>query len=52
MEASLARLRDRIVAANASQTPLRLRGTGTKDFFGESFDGDVLDTREHRGIVN
>jgi glycolate oxidase FAD binding subunit len=52
MEASLARLRDRIVAANASKTPLRIRGTGTKDFFGESFDGDVLDTREHRGIVS
>ncbi len=52
MEASLAHLRDRIVAANASQTPLRIRGAGTKDFFGESLDGDVLDTRDHRGIVS
>jgi len=52
MDASLARLRDGIVAANASKTPLRVRGAGTKDFYGESFDGDVLDTREHRGIVN
>ena len=52
MEASLATLRDRIVAANASKTPLRIRGAGTKDFYGESFVGDVLDAREHRGIVN
>ena len=52
MEASLARLRDRIIAANASKTPLRIRGAGTKDFYGESFGGDVLDTREHRGIVS
>jgi glycolate oxidase FAD binding subunit len=52
MDASLASLRDRIVAANASKTPLRVRGAGTKDFYGESFDGDVLDTREHRGIFS
>ena len=52
MEAPLARLRDRIVAANASKTPLRIRGAGTKDFYGESFDGDLLETREHRGIVS
>ncbi|HEX4481544.1 MAG TPA: glycolate oxidase subunit GlcE [Rudaea sp.] len=51
MDASLAPLRDRIVAANASETPLRFRGAGTKDFFGESFDGEMLDTRPHRGIV-
>jgi len=52
MEGSLAQLRDRIVAANASKTALRIRGAGTKDFYGESFDGDVLDTRPHRGIIS
>lgn len=52
MDTSLAQLRDHIVAANASKTRLRIRGAGTKDFYGESFDGDVLDTREHRGIVS
>ncbi len=52
MDASLAQLRDRIVAANASKTPLRIRGGGTKDFYGESFDGDPLDTRHYRGIVD
>ncbi len=52
MDASLVRLRDRIVAANASKSALRIRGAGTKDFFGESLNGEVLDTREHRGIVS
>ncbi len=51
MEASLADLRERIVAANAAKTPLRLRGGGTKDFYGEARAGEVVDTREHRGIV-
>ena len=51
MDASLARLRERIIAANAARTPLRLRGSGSKDFYGEASIGEVLDTREHRGIV-
>ena len=39
-------------AAAADQTPLRLRGGGTKDFFGLALHGDVLDTRVLRGIVS
>lgn len=31
--------------------PLRLRGAGSKDFYGQTLNGEVLDTREHRGIV-
>ena len=52
MEASLAGLRECIVAAHAAQTPLRVRGSGSKDFYGEALVGDVLDTRGHRGIVD
>ena len=52
MEAELARLADRIRAADAARTPLRLRGAGTKDFYGEARLGDVLDTRAWRGIVS
>jgi len=44
--------RDRIRAAVASRTPLRIRGGGTKDFYGEALDGEVLDTRAHAGIVS
>ena len=52
METSLAQLRDHIVAANASKSPLRFRGSGTKDFYGESLRGEIVDTRGHSGIVS
>jgi glycolate oxidase FAD binding subunit len=32
--------------------PLRIRGGGSKDFYGGPLVGDVLDTRAHAGIVN
>ena len=37
--------------AAARKQPLRLRGGGTKDFYGNAPRGDVLDTRSHAGIV-
>ena len=49
---ALAEFRDRSAAAQAAATPLRLRGAGTKDFYGEALLGDVLDTRVHRGILS
>jgi len=42
----------RIHAAAAAKTPLRIRGGGTKDFYGQAVRGDVLDTRAYRGIVD
>ena len=42
---------DRIRAAAAQKKPLRLRGGGTKDFYGEAPAGEILDTREYAGIV-
>lgn len=42
---------DRIRAAAAAGTPLRIRGGGTKDFYGEAPAGDTLDTTGHAGIV-
>ncbi|MBT0963202.1 glycolate oxidase subunit GlcE [Denitromonas iodatirespirans] len=38
--------------AAAHKTPLRIRGGGTKDFYGQSLDGTVLDTRAHRGVIS
>ncbi len=32
-------------AAAADAKPLRIKGGGTKDFYGQSFAGEVLDTR-------
>ena len=52
MESNLAELRERIVAARAAGKPLRLRGGGSKDFYGEALAGEVLDTRGHAGVVD
>lgn len=48
---ALARLQERVRAAAADRTPLRIRGGGTKDFYGESLAGDLLDVSDCCGIV-
>ena len=35
----------------ARERPLRIRGGGSKDFYGGPLQGETLDTRTHRGIV-
>lgn len=52
MDLALAQIADRVRAAAANQTPLRIRGGGTKDFHGLALHGEVLDTRGLRGIVS
>jgi len=42
---------DRIRSAAAEKKPLRLRGGGSKDFYGQALDGELLDTRAYAGIV-
>jgi len=32
--------------------PLRIRGGGTKDWYGQRLEGDILDTRAYAGIVD
>ncbi len=44
--------RERIVAAAAAKTPLAIRGGGSKDFYGGTIHGDVLDTRGYAGIID
>jgi len=44
--------RDRVRAAAAGGGKLRIRGGGTKDWHGQSFAGEILDTRAHTGIVD
>jgi glycolate oxidase FAD binding subunit len=41
----------RIRAAGERRAALRLRGGGTKDFYGNALRGEVLDTRAYNGIV-
>ncbi|MBH2019411.1 MAG: glycolate oxidase subunit GlcE [Burkholderiales bacterium] len=43
-----ARVRD----AAASGTPLRIRGGGGKDFYGQSLGGEVLDLSGHAGVIS
>ena len=43
---------EKIKAATAEERPLRIRGGGTKDFYGNALEGEVLDTRGHAGIVD
>jgi glycolate oxidase FAD binding subunit len=43
---------ERIREAAASRTPLRLRGGGSKDFYGNVLRGEILDTRGYAGIVS
>lgn len=49
---SAAELQERVRAAAAARAPLRPRGGGSKDFYGNEPSGDVLDTRGHAGIVS
>jgi glycolate oxidase FAD binding subunit len=42
----------RIRAAAQANQPLRLRGGGTKDWYGGALAGDVLDTRAYTGVVS
>ena len=48
----LSELRERILEAAAAGAALRLRGAGTKDFYGEQLEGAVLDLSGHQGIVH
>ena len=41
---------EQILAAAAQRTPLRIRGGGSKDFYGQAFEGQVLDVRPLAGI--
>ncbi len=52
MEAQLNSLIDAVRQAAADGRTLRLRGGGSKDFWGQSLTGEALDTRAYRGIVS
>jgi len=48
---ALQEIRERVMQAHHSCRPVRLRGSGTKDFYGERLEGEVLELRAHRGII-
>ena len=51
MDAALQHMADQVRAASASGTALRIRGGGSKDFYGHSLQGELLDTRPLSGIT-
>lgn len=48
----LKELAQRIRAAAADRRPLRIRGGGSKDFYGAATTGELLDVRPYQGIVD
>jgi glycolate oxidase FAD binding subunit len=49
---SISELSEQIRYANEMQKPLRIRGGGSKDFYGLSLQGDVLNTSAYQGITS
>ena len=43
---------DQVKTAAASGTSLRIRGGGSKDFYGQTLEGQTLDTRAFTGIIS
>jgi glycolate oxidase FAD binding subunit len=51
MEQALPHFKAAIASATASKRALRIRGGGSKDWYGQALQGEPLDTRGHIGIV-
>jgi glycolate oxidase FAD binding subunit len=51
MDSALQQISDRVRAAHADGTPLRICGGGSKDFYGQTLQGELLDTRPLNGII-
>lgn len=51
MEQALQQFQDRIAAATRAGTALCIRAGGSKDWYGQAPQGELLDVRSHSGIV-
>ena len=51
-ERQIEQFRDQVLTAAAARRPLRIRGGGTKDWYGQAVAGDILDTCTFSGIVD
>lgn len=49
---TIERFQERVRAAALERRPLRIRGGGSKDWYGGALQGDILDTRGYAGIVD
>jgi glycolate oxidase FAD binding subunit len=49
---AIEQFKEQVRAASRDGRALRIRGGGTKDWYGQHLAGDILDTRAHSGIVD
>jgi len=47
----LEQFRTQVVHATERQQPLQIRGGGTKDWYGQSIEGELLNTRGYQGVL-
>jgi glycolate oxidase FAD binding subunit len=52
MDPIIADLTERIRRAASEHKPLRIRGSGSKDFYGHRLEGEVLDVSGYRGVID
>ncbi len=52
MDTALQAIIEQVRAASASATPLRIRGGGSKDFYGEPAAGELLDSTALSGVTS
>ena len=52
LDGIVAEWQERVRGAQAAGTPLRVRGGGTKDFYGELLEGEAFDVAANDGIVD
>jgi glycolate oxidase FAD binding subunit len=52
MDTTLQRFSEQIADASATGSPLRIRGGGSKDWYGQDLQGALLDTTAYRGITD
>ncbi|MBA4094655.1 MAG: glycolate oxidase subunit GlcE, partial [Candidatus Accumulibacter sp.] len=50
--ATIEQFQERVRAAAAGKQPLRICGGGTKDWYGQRLEGEILDTHGFSGIVD
>jgi glycolate oxidase FAD binding subunit len=48
---AIEQFREQVRSAAHGKRALRIRGGGTKDWYGQRIEGEILDTRSHSGIV-
>ncbi|HJU71790.1 MAG TPA: glycolate oxidase subunit GlcE [Paucimonas sp.] len=51
MKQVLQDFKERVIVSSADRTALRLRGGGSKDWYGQALNGEVFDTRPYAGII-